>query len=71
MRTLRKFVNLSQVLICLLSYVHMFNFVALKKLFLGRDENRRERFGYYVPVRETLKCLLESDLWLSCVSGVD
>lgn len=47
----------------------MFNFVEPKKLFLGRDENRRDRFAYYVPVRETLKCLLESDLWLSCVSG--
>nr|XP_055048292.1 uncharacterized protein LOC129433654 [Misgurnus anguillicaudatus] len=51
------------------SFKKMFNFIEPKKLFLGRDENRRDRFAYYVPVRETLKCLLESDLWLSCVSG--
>ena len=40
-----------------------FNYVEPKKIFLGKDENRRDRFAYYVPVRETLKCLLESDLW--------
>ncbi|KAK0140164.1 hypothetical protein N1851_022918 [Merluccius polli] len=40
-----------------------FNYVEPKKMFLGRDDNRTDRFAYYVPVRETLKCLLESDLW--------
>ncbi|KAG7472949.1 hypothetical protein JOB18_038124 [Solea senegalensis] len=40
-----------------------FNYVEPKKMFLGKDENRTDRFAYYVPVRETLKCLLESDLW--------
>ncbi|MEQ2280339.1 hypothetical protein AMECASPLE_018701 [Ameca splendens] len=39
-----------------------FNYVEPKKMFLGRDENRTDRFAYYVPLRETLKCLLESDL---------
>ncbi|XP_023184309.1 uncharacterized protein LOC111606963 [Xiphophorus maculatus] len=40
-----------------------FNYVEPKKIFLGRDENRTDRFAYYVPLRKTLKCLLESDLW--------
>lgn len=40
-----------------------FNYVEPKKIFLGRDENRKDRFAYYVPLRETLRCLLESDLW--------
>lgn len=46
-----------------------FNYVEPKKIFLGRDENRTERFAYYVPVKETFKCLLESNLWQNCVSG--
>lgn len=40
-----------------------------KKTLLGRDENRTGRFAHYVPERETLKCLLESDLQQNCVSG--
>lgn len=40
-----------------------FNYVEPKKIVLGRDENRTDKFAYYVPVRETLKGLLESDLW--------
>ncbi len=51
------------------SFKEKFNYVEPKKIFLGRDENRVDRFAYYVPVRETLKCLLESDLWKNCVSG--
>lgn len=51
------------------SFKEKFNYVEPKKMFLGRDENRIDRFAYYVPVRETLKCLLESDLWQNCVSG--
>lgn len=46
----------------------MFNYVEPKKVFLGRDENRIDRFAYYVPVRETLKCFLQSDMWQKCVS---
>ena len=42
---------------------------SIRHFFLGRDENRKDRFAYYVPVRETLKCLLESDLWQKSVSG--
>lgn len=36
------------------SFKKMFNFVEPKKLFSERDENQRERFAYYVPVRETV-----------------
>lgn len=46
----------------------MFNYVEPKKVFLGRDENRIDRFAYYVPVTETLKCFLQSDMWQKCVS---
>uniref|UniRef100_A0A096MAD3 Uncharacterized protein n=1 Tax=Poecilia formosa TaxID=48698 RepID=A0A096MAD3_POEFO len=45
------------------SSANLFNYVEPKKIFLGRDENRTDRFAYYVPLRKTLKCLLESDLW--------
>lgn len=51
------------------SFKKGFNYVEPKKMFLGRDENRTDMFSYYVPVKETLKCLLESDLWKNCVSG--
>lgn len=30
---------------------------------------QRDRLDYYVPVRETLKCLSEADLWHNCVLG--
>lgn len=46
----------------------MFNYVEPKKVFLGRDENRIDRCAYYVPVKETLKCLLQSDMWQNCES---
>ncbi|XP_062268268.1 uncharacterized protein LOC133974641 [Platichthys flesus] len=51
------------------SLKNKFNYVEPKKMLLGRDENRTDRFAYYVPVRETLKCLLESDLCQICLSG--
>lgn len=38
----------------------MFKYVEPKKVFLGRDENRTERFAYYVPVLNTLKGMLDS-----------
>ena len=44
-----------------------FNYVEPKQICLGRDENRTERFAYYVPVKDTFKCLLESNLWQNCV----
>lgn len=45
-----------------------FNYVEPKTVLLGRDENRKDRFAYYVPVKETLKCLLQSDMWQDCMS---
>ena len=51
------------------SFKKKFNYVEPKKMFLGRDENRTDRFAYYVPVRETLKGLLESDLCQIGLSG--
>lgn len=41
----------------------MFHYVEPKKLLLGRDENGKDRFAYYVPIKDTLKCLLQSKLW--------
>lgn len=40
----------------------MLNYVEPKRLFLGRDENRDKRFAYYVPVLDTLKNMLSSEL---------
>lgn len=45
------------------TFKKQFNYVEPKKMFLGKDENRTERYAYYVPIRETLKCLLQSNLW--------
>lgn len=39
-----------------------FNYVEPKRIFLGIDENRTDRFVYCVPVKETLKCMLNSDI---------
>ena len=41
----------------------IFKYVENKKVFLGRDENRTERFAYYVPVLNTLKGMLVSSFW--------
>ncbi|CAI5687008.1 unnamed protein product [Oreochromis niloticus] len=51
------------------SFKEMFNYVEPKKNFLGQSQNRTDQFAYYVPLRETLKCLLNSDLWQKCVTG--
>lgn len=42
----------------------MFHYVEPKKLLLGTDENRKDRFVYYIPIKETLKYVLQSNLWL-------
>lgn len=39
----------------------IFKYLAPKWVFLGRDENRAERFAHYVPVLNTLKNMLGSD----------
>lgn len=45
------------------TFKKQFTYVEPKKMFLGKDEHRTDRFAYYVPVNETLKHLLKSDLW--------
>lgn len=47
----------------------MFKYVEPKKVFLGRDENRTERFAYYVPVLNTLKGMLDSSFWQGLMLG--
>lgn len=43
------------------TFKKVFQYVEPKRILLGRDENRTEQFAYYVPVKDTLKCLLNSD----------
>ena len=49
-------------------FKEMFKYVEPKRVFLGRDENRTERFAYYVPVLDALKSMLESDFWQGLMS---
>lgn len=37
-------------------------YVEPRRTFLGSDENRTERFAYYVPVLNTSKSMPQSDL---------
>ena len=46
----------------------MFRYTEPVKLYLGIDEPRSQRFAYYVPLNDTLRCLLESDLWQNCAA---
>lgn len=50
------------------AFKKMFKYAEPVKVYLGRDETRSLRFAYYVPIKETLKCLLVSDLWQNCVA---
>lgn len=50
------------------SFKEMFRYTEPVKLYLGTDETRSQRFAYYVPVKDTLRCLLESDLWQKCAA---
>lgn len=45
------------------TFKKMFHYVEPNKLLLGRDENGKDQFAYYVPIKDTLKCLLQSKLW--------
>lgn len=40
-----------------------FQYIERKIIKLGYDENMRQRNAYYIPLKQTLKSLLESDLW--------
>ena len=41
----------------------MFKYVEPVKITLGTDEHMDERYAYYIPVKETLSNLLDSDIW--------
>lgn len=45
------------------TFKHMFQYIEPKIIRLGYDENMRQRNAYYIPLKQTLKSLLESDLW--------
>ncbi|XP_020562397.2 uncharacterized protein LOC110015774 [Oryzias latipes] len=49
-------------------FKNVFKYVEPQKVFLGRDENRTDRFAYYVPVLKTLKNMLESTFWQGLMS---
>lgn len=46
----------------------MFKYVEPVKITLGTDEHMDERYAYYIPVKETLSNLLDSELWKNSVS---
>ena len=43
-------------------------YIGPHKLTLGIDENMSQRNAYYIPVKQTLNTLLESELWKKSVS---
>lgn len=45
------------------TFKRMFKYVVPKAVRLGYDENVRQRIAYYIPVKQTLIRLLESELW--------
>lgn len=51
------------------TFKEMFKYVDTKKGTLGTEENTKEQLAYYIPVIETLKGLLESELWKNSVSN--
>lgn len=46
----------------------MFRHIEPTKITLGSDENLMQRFAYYIPVKQTLANLLESELWKTTIS---
>lgn len=50
------------------TFKQMFNYIEPKKIILGNDENMTPRFAYYIPVKQTLTNLLESEFWKNVVS---
>ncbi|XP_032446174.1 uncharacterized protein LOC116737240 isoform X1 [Xiphophorus hellerii] len=45
----------------------MLKYTEPKQISLGSDENMTQRFSYYIPIKQTLSALLESDLWKNSV----
>lgn len=50
------------------TFKKMFKYIQPKKVTLGNDENMTPRFAYYIPVKQTVNNLLESELWKNSVS---
>ncbi|XP_056623049.1 uncharacterized protein LOC130436430 isoform X1 [Triplophysa dalaica] len=50
------------------TFKEMFRYTEPVKLYLGTDETRSQRFAHYVPLKDTLRSLLESDLWQKCAA---
>ncbi|KAG9276085.1 hypothetical protein AMEX_G8349 [Astyanax mexicanus] len=49
-----------------------FSYVHPQAISLGTDENRKERFAQYVPIKETLEALLKDPVvWQECTKSVD
>lgn len=49
-----------------------FSYVHPKAISLGSDENRKERFAQYIPIKETLEALLKDPIvWQECTKSVD
>lgn len=49
------------------TFKRMFKYVEPKVVRLGYDENMRQRNAYYIPVKQTLISLLESEFWKNSV----
>ncbi|XP_056445578.1 uncharacterized protein LOC130381819 isoform X2 [Gadus chalcogrammus] len=45
------------------TFKKMFKYTEPRKVALGIDENMTQKFAYYIPVAESLKSFLQSDLW--------
>lgn len=50
------------------TFKSMFRYIEPTKVALGSDESLTQRFAYYIPVKQTLTNLLESDLWKNAIS---
>ncbi|KAF7648410.1 hypothetical protein LDENG_00157310, partial [Lucifuga dentata] len=50
------------------TFKKMFKYIEPKKIILGNDENMTERSAYYIPVKQTVNCLLESEFWKNSLS---
>lgn len=49
-----------------------FSYVHPQTISLGTDENRKEQFAQYIPIKETLQALLKDPIvWQECTKPVD
>jgi len=50
------------------TFKKMFKYIEPKKVTLGNDENMTQRFAYYIPLKQTVSGLLESEFWKNSMS---